>query len=262
MREPFDGEARSRALDRAFLSMVAPGAPVLDLGAGGGANARHLDALARQTLQWRLVDGDATLLRSVSGLRGAVDTQCLDLARQLDRVDFAAIGGITAAAFCDLVSARWFASLAGRAARHGLPMLFALTVDGRHRWSPSDAADGVVTAAFRRDQRRDKGFGAALGPAAPWHMAEALRRFGYRVQLARSDWQVPPSETAMLEAMIDGTAVAAHAAGERHAAAIDAWAARRRAQATAGVLSLIVGHRDCLAVMPRRRGRSPRLKLA
>ncbi|MCG8546768.1 MAG: class I SAM-dependent methyltransferase [Alphaproteobacteria bacterium] len=254
LREPFDRAARSPALGRAFLASVAPGATILDLGAGNGANARYLESLARHAVHWRLVDGDAALLHSVSGVRGAVDTQCLDLARHLDRMDVAHLGGITAAAFCDLVSARWLDALTRRAARHRLPMLFALTVDGRLRWSPPDAADGIAMAAFRRDQQRDKGFGAALGPAAPWHMTNALRRFGYRVRVARSDWRVPATATAMLDAMLTGVAGAARADAKKDAGDIEAWFARRQTQAAAGALSLTVGHRDCLAVMPSRAG--------
>lgn len=255
LREPYDRAARSVMLARAFLKALPPRPRLLDLAAGTGANARYLESLALCRPRWLLADASRALLASAHGLRGAVECECLDLARESRRLDLAGVDGVTASAFCDLVSAVWIGDLAGRAARHGVPLLFALTVDGRIRWRPSDPADAAVMAAFRRDQHRDKGFGRALGPQAPGHMVAALRRFGYAVRLARSDWRIAATDDAVLDHMVSGVVEAADRAGASAAVDTRGWAARRRAQIAAGSLSLTVGHVDCLARM--RAGRSP-----
>jgi hypothetical protein len=95
--------------------------------------------------------------------------------------------------------------------------------------------------------RRDKGFGPALGPAAPAAAAGAMACHGGRVVRAPSDWAVAPTDDAMLEAMIDGVAAPAAAAAPDDAARVAAWAALRHAQRRAGALALAVGHEDLYA---------------
>jgi len=125
-----------------------------------------------------------------------------------------------------------------------LPLYATLTVDGRRIWSPADPDDVAVAAAFHRHQRRDKGFGAALGPAAPDRLAHFLAEHAYAVAVAASDWRLGSAEPAFIAAMVRGEAQAARAEG---AAAAD-WARRRLDQAAVGLLHLTIGHRDLLAL--------------
>jgi len=238
--------ARSRQLAVAFLDSLPPRARVLDLGAGAGANARYLDALAAargQKIAWRLVDRDEALLKSAAGLPGAA-RETVDFAADPASLDLTGIAGIGASALFDLVSRAWFIRFA--AAAGGRPLLLALTAHGGHRWDPGDAADAAVMGWFAADMRRDKGFGPAMGLAAPSIMAGCLADAGYRVRLAASDWRLGREQPAMLEAMIDTVAAAAAARGDPEQAA--GWRGRRRQCAARGGLRLIVEHRDILAL--------------
>ncbi len=252
LREPHDHAARSAPLARRFLAALPASPRVLDLAAGTGSNARYLASLGCRRVEWVLADSDRALLAVADAGTGRVDRMVADLARPDMGLDLTAVDGVTAAAFGDLVSAAWMARFARGVARLRLPVLLALSVDGRITWVPEDPDDAMVQRLFRRDQARDKGFGPALGEAAPWRLASILRRHGYRVRMRRSDWHIGPEDRAMLDRMIDGVAAAASAAAppDPHGA-IAGWSERRRARAAAGRLRLSVGHRDCLALPPR-----------
>jgi hypothetical protein len=238
LREPYDRMSRSRALARAFLELLPRGARVADLACGSGANARYLASLGRPDLRWARIDADTRLLALAGG------GQCVDLARPRRSLDLGACRGVTASALCDLVSGRWIDALAGDAARHRLPMLLALTVDGRIGFSPGDENDRMVQVSFRRDQRRDKGFGPALGPQAPLRITAALRRHGYRIRCARSDWRLGAADGAILDALVSGVAAVAPSR------AAEAWLACRREQIAGRRLAAAVGHVDILASFP------------
>lgn len=237
LREPFDAAARSRALAADFLAALPKRPRLLDLGAGTGANARYLAGLAGGGIEWRLVDRDAGLLARADG-RG-MEPHRLDFASTPEALNLSAVDGLTAAALFDLVSESWFERLVARA--KGLPLLFALTVDGRVTWRPADDADPSVMRAFGADMRRDKGFGPAMGGDAPRRMLAVLRNAGYRVTAAPASWRIGPADTAMLTAMIDQVATVAGAA---------AWRGRRHLALAAGTLHLEVGHMDILALPP------------
>ncbi len=76
--------------------------------------------------------------------------------------------------------------------------------------------DALVRTAFRRDKRRDKGFGPALGAAAPLLLSP-------RTSSAPSDWRIPRTALRMQRALIDGIADAARNARPARADAITAW---------------------------------------
>lgn len=251
LREPYDHAARSAPLARRFLAALPATPRVLDLAAGAGSNARYLASLEMRRADWVLADADRALLAAAAVGTGRVARVAADLARFEQEIDLTRIDGVTAAAFGDLVSAAWLVRFAQCVARRRIPVLMALSVDGRTAWTPEDPDDALVQRSFRRDQARDKGFGPALGASAPWRLASDLRGFGYRVHLRRSDWRIGREDRAMLDCMIDGFADAAKAAApsDLHGA-VAGWSDRRRAQAAAGGLRLSVGHRDCLALPP------------
>jgi len=247
LREAYDAAARSRPLARAFLAALPRCARVADLGCGRGANAGNLAQVGRPDLRWRLVDGDARLLAEARDRLPGAETRCADLARADAGMLLRGCGGVTASALCDLVSGAWIDRLVRAAARRRLPLLLALSVDGRVVFAPEEAADAAVLAAFRRDQRRDKGFGPALGPAAPYRIAHALRRHGYGVRTARSDWRLGPGDDAMLRAVTAGFAAVAPADSA-------AWQGARARRIAAGALILRVGHVDILGLPGARAG--------
>ncbi|WP_382326590.1 class I SAM-dependent methyltransferase [Hydrogenophaga sp. UC242_50] len=263
-REPFDTAARDEAarhlqLAARFHAMAPPaGTPwrVIDLGCGTGANQRWLAPRLGGPQQWLVVDHDAALLRgwqpgaSGPGFEASIVCRQLDLARHLDTLPWHAAHLVTASALLDLVSADWLQRLVSHAVAARAAMLFTLSVDGRHDWEPGDPLDSTVGRLFARHQRRDKGFGPALGAAALPALRRALQGSGYRVFSAASDWRIHSLESAQAgalhHALVDGIAHAACEQEPASLAALEAWRQRRHANATAG--SLRVGHVDLLAL--------------
>lgn len=288
LREPFDRAARDAAAQTldvpAFAARLrrrrGPDAAlqVLDLGCGTGANLRALAPQLGGAQCWRLVDHDPQLLavlpialqswalslgwhaeRTGAGLRIEaprlsldVVWQQADLAADLEGLRLDDTDLFTASALLDLVSADWLARWIARSRAAGAALCFALSVDDRLRWRPSDAADDEVHALFRAHQRRDKGFGPALGGAAVDVALPLLARAGYRCATAASDWQVDaaqaPAHRAMLAAMVDGIASAACEQDPAAVSRVRAWRDRRHALlAEPSAMGLVVGHTDLLA---------------
>jgi hypothetical protein len=279
LREPFDGAARAEADDVAAWAAESLGpAPrhVVDLACGTGANLRALAPRLGRSQHWRLIDHDLALLAALPGaLRawgddrgysvasGIADTltitgpgfdatvvlQPLDLARDLTALTLPDGALLTASALLDLVSARWLGALISQAGRARATLLFTLSVDGRITWNPADAGDAAVQAAFAAHQRRDKGFGPALGDTAAAWLEAQLSAAGWVTRAASSDWRIDGVQSvAMLQALIDGTAAAAieQAPGLRDD--VLAWQWRRTARRDA--TRLLVGHTDLAARPP------------
>jgi len=274
LREPADHAARDRGLGERFAAALPPHPRIIDLGAGTGANARALAPLIAGDHHWLLVESDPALraaqreallawaVRSGFGVSGgaefAIERQgarwrftgvALDLAQGWGALDALAADGVTASAFFDLVSEAWIARLVAWLAARRLPLLAALTVEGRRVWAPPDADDALIAAVFRADQRRDKGLGPALGPAAPHTLARILADHDFAIATAASDWRLGPAQRGLIEALVQGEARTARAAPADRPA-IAAWEGRRSEAAAAGGLRLTVGHLDLLALAP------------
>jgi len=284
LREAFDHRAREAAIDAFALPALARqwrdanadgGLSVVDLACGSGSNLRALAPRLGPDQRWRLVDHDPALLAAAPaalarwaeaegyawrgsgdgaigiaglGFSAEVTLEALDLANDLHRLALAGTQLVTASALLDLVSAAWLATLVRLARDARAAMLFALSVDGRVAWSPADPSDAAIHRLFDAHQRRDKGFGPALGRQAPALASRLMDDAGYLVQQASSDWAVEGSD-AMLAAMIDGTAEAAkEQALPSGRPAVDAWRARRHAMRRSTRLE--VGHIDLFAALP------------
>jgi len=284
LREPFDRAAREASalrLDWPALAARLRGGrdagaalQVVDLGCGTGSSLRALAPRLGGRQHWQLLDHDPALLaalpqalstwavaqgcRVVEGDGLAIEGEHLQLTVAWQRADLADLAGVTAldgaqlvtaSALLDLVSAAWLQALVARCRAAGAAVGWALSVDDRLQWQPADGADEAVHAHFRAHQRRDKGFGPALGGGAVAEAVRLLRRAGYRVATAPSDWQVDgersPADRAMLREMVDGLAIAALEQAPEAAPAVQAWRLRRQAQRAATRLQ--VGHTDLLA---------------
>jgi hypothetical protein len=276
LRERADLAARAPSLARSFATALSTARPsrIIDLGSGSGANARALLPRIAGDQQWSLVDANRGLLAAqaeefthwarrqgypitAGGGRIAIDarparwqlnTIPLDLAHDLASLDEIAADGVTAAAFFDLVSRDWLERFVGMLAARRVPLLAVLTVDGRRVWQPALDDDAIVASAFARHQHRDKGFGAALGGAAPATLEDLFAKAGFTIERAASDWRLGPSDDALLGTLLAGEAVAAREAAPGDADRIAAWEKQRRAQLDAHELSLLVGHCDLLAL--------------
>lgn len=242
--------ADARARDPALVARLAAhlegrALRILDLGAGTGASLRALAPMLGPRQHWVLAEGDAALLDRAEPVAGTtLEPRVTDLAAGLETLFEPAPDLVTTAAFLDLCGAAWLEALAARAAAAGAVVYAALSYDGREAWTPPHPLDARVRDAFHADQRRDKGLGSALGPAAHDHLARSLRRLGYRVAEARSDWHLArPTDAALIRALAEGTAAAiAPRLGARAAAD---WRAAR-VEAT----DVLIGHRDLLASPP------------
>jgi len=282
-REPFDTVARMAAAGplqlQARLDTLRPasGAPwrVIDLACGTGANLRWLAPRLGGSQEWLVVDHDTALLRgwperlgvvadpdtlaaplgfAGSGFQATIVRQPLDLAQGLEALPWHAAHLVTASALLDLVSAAWLQRLVAAAVAARAALLFTLSVDGRHGWSPRDPLDDTVSKLFGEHQRRDKGFGPALGANTVPALQRMLHSSGYRVFSAPSDWQIDgqdgPHAAALQRALVDGMASAASEQDPLSTDVIEAWRQRRHAWTTSG--SVRVGHLDLLALPPAR----------
>lgn len=82
----------------------------------------------------------------------------------------------------------------------GLLSYAALSYDGRVAFEPSDALDAAIIAAVGNHQRRDKGFGPALGPDAAKRTIVMFEAVSYFVVNAAADWVMKHTIGDMLAA--------------------------------------------------------------
>jgi hypothetical protein len=286
LREPFDHAAREMAAATLDLPgrlarwrKRSPGEAltVIDLACGHGANLRALAPVLGGAQHWRLVDHDPALLAAVpdalaqwarrheyrfmlEGGAGAEQTlaidgpdfharvvcQRVDLARELASLEFGEMPLVTACALLDLVSAPWLQALMHRALPARAALLFGLTVDGRTAWNPADPGDELVQGLFSLHQRRDKGFGPALGSQAAAIALQQMACAGYEMLQTQADWVIDGAlAPQMLLAMVEGMAAAALEQNPAAKDAVRSWKARRGADV--GSSRLRVGHVDILA---------------
>jgi len=275
-RAPFDLAARDVELAQRFTAALGKTARVVDLAAGHGANFRVLAPIIGGDQDWVLVDQDPMLLAAQApeiarwakreGWRCSNEAEGvtvetgtgrwraramrLDLARDLERLDFKAFTGVTTTAFLDLVSASWLDRLAAVLAKFHLPLLATLTVDGRRDWHPPLPEDVALRDAFLQHQAGDKGFGPALGAASTAYLEERLAALGHKTFTVKSDWRISPEHRRMLSALIEEAAAVASESDPRSTALFTNWLAERQAQLSGGLLSGTVGHLDLLS-LPR-----------
>ncbi|MCU0760065.1 MAG: hypothetical protein MUF07_12830 [Steroidobacteraceae bacterium] len=249
LREPADARARVSGQPALAELLAALGTgtgarAVLDLGAGSGANLRHLGPLLPPGWRWTLADLDPELLALAAASAPAPRVQRIDLARELDSLTFPQHGLVTASALLDLVSASWLEALATHCRRAHAGVLFALTYDGRVTCKPMDADDRYIVSLVNRHQLGDKGFGPALGPGAAAAAARAFARSGYVLRRVRSDWNLGPGEPALQAALLAGWAEAACEVDPAGSRRVRAWQERRLRHLARGRSCLVVGHED------------------
>jgi hypothetical protein len=278
LREPADLAARDPGLARRFAAALprksGTAIRLVDLGAGSGANCRALMPRIAGDQEWILIDRDRALIAAqeeeftlwarrqgypilagggritltAGSARWSVTGMPLDLAREAAALAALHADGMTTAAVIDLVSARWIDGLAGDLVRRHLPFLAVLTVDGARDWAPPVAEDAIVGQAFRAHQIGDKGFGPALGGAAPAYLADALMKRGARVEQAPSPWRLDARQKPLLATLLADEAHVAREMAPNQGSEIALWEKQRREQLENGILSLTVGHCDLLAL--------------
>jgi SAM-dependent methyltransferase len=252
LREPYDLRARNPDVLAAVAApfVTQTDIAVVDLACGTGSTlravARHLPA--RQA--WRLVDNDLSLLARAGGNAPAdaiVTPTPIDLVRDLEAALDGPLDLVTTSALLDLVSPAWLERFAVEAAARRLPVYAALSYDGRALLEPADPFDDAIVAAVNRHQRRDKGFGPALGPAAATEAIARFQQVGYAVVSGTSDWTFGPDDQEIQREVLSGWAGAARELDDVALPDIVDWLARRRELIAAGRATMRVGHVDLFA---------------
>lgn len=236
LREHADARARDRDLIAQLGSALAARRDplIVDLGCGTGALRGVLASVAPESARWRMIDNDPDVLAVARQRFPEDEILSLDLAADVE----AALAGadcVAATAFYDLVSESWLDRFVA-ALPKGAIVYAALTYDGREIWRPAHADDAAVLAAFHRHQRRDIGFGPALGPDAGAAMAEKLRAAGWRVETRDAWWRLErPRDAALMDELADGIAVGLDPYGVN----AHPWRAQDRQTAEIGHLDLL-----------------------
>ena len=275
LREPADVDARATSLTDAIGRILAQHDVVsaLDVACGTGSNVRYLAERLPCHQDWLLVDHDPALLaqtpvcmREWAGARGyqvrverdgmvlfSDRRTCHIQTRQVDLVDltdadlFAGRRLVTASALLDLVSEDWLRGLAARCRENNSAALFALNYDGRIICAPEEPEDDLIRDLVNRHQRKDKGFGPALGPDAAAAAERLLLDAGYRVQRQQSDWVLSSDASGLQQALVEGWARAAADLAPDQSASIRRWQGRRLSHIGRGESRLTVGHQDIAA---------------
>jgi len=254
LREPHDRKARNATLLDAVASTFQEqtSIAVVDLACGTGATLRAIGDRLPRRQSWRLVDNNLSLLAQAAALARppdvAVTARTIDLVRDLELALDGPTDLVTTSALLDLVSADWLERLAVETAARRLPVYAALTYQGSITLEPSEPFDLEIVAAVNRHQRRDKGFGPALGPEAALRAVRSFERVGYDVRSGASDWVFGPQDREIQLAVLAGWAGAAGELAELPQDAVAGWLARRRSLVTAGRAHMRVGHVDVFAL--------------
>jgi len=250
LREPFDARARNPAvLDAVAASFAAhTSLRVVDLACGTGSTVRALAPRFPAEQNWRLVDNDLSLLARASATRRPAGVTLTTIPIDLDHDLEAALDGpidlITTSALLDLVSEAWLDRLAVETLARSIPVYAALSYDGRIDISPSHPFDAEIVTALNSHQRRDKGFGPALGPLAARTAVERFESLGCSVVHGRADWAIGPGDRDFQLDIFAGWTRAAREIDDLPLGDTVEWLTFRRDAIAAGRSSVRVGHID------------------
>ena len=282
LRETADGRARHAGLNRQAISLLKNRdheLTIVDLGTGRGSNVRYLAPILGGIQFWQLVDADEGLLRSAiiaigewaqkqgwsvnqDSKRIAIDapkgrwtvtTELADLDQNLDHLRLDDADLVTASAFLDLVSESWVDRFAARVASSHPLCLFTLSYNGDLVFDPTDADDGWVSSLLNQHQETNKGFGAALGPAAIMYVREAMEKRGYVVVTGESPWQLESRAHAgdadLQRVLLNDWVTSLIEWQPRHGLRLQSWLNRRITLLESGFVALRIGHEDLLCWM-------------
>jgi len=256
LREDADGRARSQWLATTAVPLARPPIVVHDLGSGTGSMMRWLAPMLPGPQTWVLHDWNPALLdhaavRAVdsTGHGATVRTSLKDVAH-LHEGDLAGASLVTMSALLDVLSLGEARAIVTACVGAGVPALFTLSVTGHVDLDPVDPGDRMFESAFNDHQRRTVDGRSLLGPDAVTAVVELFRAAGWSVRTAESPWQLGGADRALVLEWLEGWLAAA--VEERPA--LEEWAGEyqltRHAQLDAGVLGVVVRHRDVFAWPP------------
>jgi hypothetical protein len=253
LREPYDRRARNPDVLRAALDSLGGKSAIriVDLACGTGATLRAIGPKIPATQHWHLIDNNLSLLARASDMvppaGAAFSTTPIDINYDLEAALDGPVDLVTTSALLDLASADWLERLVVEIVARSIPLYAALTYDGRAEINPKHPRDATILAAVNAHQRRDKGFGPALGPIAASTAIARFEALGYSIAQGAADWRFTPTDGEIQAEIFSGWASAAREAGALPLADIVEWLTFRRDQIAAGLSSLRVGHVDFFA---------------
>ncbi|NOJ64201.1 SAM-dependent methyltransferase [Arthrobacter sp. 147(2020)] len=240
---------------------------IFDLGAGTGANQAWLAPQLALSQRWTLIDHDADLLDHtlsappVDGVAGteAVVAGIEDLGQILDAdadtADSAVDGPapdrhrfVTCSALLDLLTPDQLRELCATLAATGTAALFSLSVTGVMDIEPADPLDERLNDAFNRHQNRGDRAGAQAVDLTAGYLADA----NFTVTTVDTPWELTGDHAQLIHRFLSDRADAVLEEDPTLAGEVDRWLARRSEQAAARSLRVTIGHRDLLALPPRR----------
>jgi hypothetical protein len=168
-----------------------------------------------------------------------VEFKCVDLYNDYQAVLDAPADLITAAAFFDLVAEPWLTKFCASLTK---PLYTVLTYDGVERWSPQEIMDADVLKAFHQHQHTDKGFGSAVGPAAPERLQSLLKAHQFITASSPSPWVLDHTDRSLIEQLASGTAEAVREIDTISSTIVNQWEQSRRQASRCEI-----GHMDLFA---------------
>ena len=258
LREAADHRARDERLLKIAAKWVddlkTPDRVIVDLGSGTGSTLRALKRANHQmsSVLWRLVDNDCEVLAEAirrHANENLIEEYVIDLSdtRKLPLENMCLV---TTSALLDLVSANFIRELSHRikkaASFHSVGLYSALNYDGHIDWTPFHPLDGRILDSFNNDQRRDKGFGLALGPDAAEFLQTQFEAGEFEVFSASSPWQLQPSDETLTNSLIDGIANVALQSSSLTNSEVMEWKEFRLKNVKS--CSCFVGHVDVLVL--------------
>ena len=216
LREASDHKARDRHLLKTAANWLndlkSKDKVIVDLGSGTGSTIRGLQRYTTlaPSIQWRLVDNDPELLAEAVHRHSeeySIESFLVDLSAT-QKLPLESVSLITASALLDLVSSNFIRDLCQliREKNEHQPVGFysALNYDGCIKWTPFHPLDAAILMNFNTDQRRDKGFGPALGPDATDFLKTQFHSSKFQCLSAKSPWLLGSADYLLTESLING----------------------------------------------------------
>ena len=229
---------------------------IVDLGSGTGSTIRCLQRFTTQlpSIQWRLVDNDPEVLAEAIDRHSndySVESFLVDLS-ETQKLPLDSVSMITASALFDLVSENFIHELCQLVKVKNdcrpVGLYSALNYDGCIKWTPSHPLDAAILVNFNTDQRRDKGFGPALGPDASDFLQSQFNVTKFQCLSANSPWLLDSGDYLITESLINGISEVALQTDGLTNSDVLSWKAFRIKNMRAG--SCFLGHTDIL-VLPQ-----------
>ena len=258
LREASDHRARDKHLLKTAANWLndlkSKDKVIVDLGSGTGSTIRGLQRYAALTpsIQWRLIDNDPELLAEAIHRHSedySIESFLVDLSAT-QKLPLESVSLITASALLDLVSGNFIRDLCqlikGKNEDRPLGFYSALNYDGCIKWTPFHPLDAAILMNFNTDQRRDKGFGPALGPDATDFLKTQFHSTKFQCLSAKSPWLLGSADYLLTESLINGISDVAIQTDGLTNSEIQDWKTFRIKNVRTGTCYL--GHTDILVL--------------